>query len=253
MRNRLPKQHYPRAPISEAVIDLRAELPPELSVATLQKVGEGEAEREAYPDRNALLHEQFQIAPGIGSSSVRHEAGFRFGSADGKYVYQARIDGFTLSRLQPYENWEKFRTEAQRLWARYREVAQPVRVTRLAVRYINRIEVPLPLDDFAQYFRTFPEVSSDLPQGLAGYFMQLRMPLDDVKCAATINQTVLDESSGVAPPSDVVTILLDIDIFRTAELPTDDEGIWSVMEQLREEKNQVFEASITPKTRELFQ
>jgi len=49
-----------------------------------------------------------------------------------------------------------------------------------------------------------------------------------------------------------VTILLDIDVFRTAELPVDDEEIWKVMEQLREEKNQVFEASITPRARELF-
>jgi len=249
MSTRLPKQHYPKAPITEAVIDLRAELSPELSVAALQNVMESEAD---YPTRTALLQEEFQFAPGIGSSTARHEAGFRFVSANEKYIYQARIDGFTLSRLKPYEDWDTFRAEAQRLWFRYREVAKPIRVTRLALRYINRIEIPLPLNDFAEYFRTFPEVSTDLPQGLAGYFMQLRMPLDAAKAAATINQAVLDESSGLQPRHDLVTILLDIDVFRTAELPVDDEEIWKVMEQLREEKNQVFEASITPRARELF-
>ncbi len=252
MSNRLPKQHYPNAPITEAVIDLRVELPPELSVAMLQTVFEGEGERAAYPEREALLREEFQFTVGVGASSTRQEAGFRFRSNDGKHVCQARIDGFTLSRLKPYEHWETFRAEAQRLWTRYKELAKPVKVTRIAVRYINRIEIPLPLNDFSDWFRTYPEVSSDLPQGLSGYFMQFRMPLDDAKGAAIINQSVLDESNGVPPSDAIVTMLLDIDIFRTAELPSEDVEIWALMDKLAEEKNQVFEASITEKTRELF-
>lgn len=251
MPDRLPKQHYPHAPITEALIDLRVELPPELAVAALGQMLEGdEAMKNAYPGKEALLREEFQFAPGIGASSMRQEAGFRYRSADGKYVCQARVDGFTMSRLAPYENWETFQPEAQRLWTMYRAIANPAKVTRVAVRYINRIEVPLPVKDFSEYFRTFPEVSSDLPQGLAGFFMQLRMDLNEAKSFAIVNQTILED---VKPGrDDIAPFLLDIDIFRTVELPTEDDEIWRLMDKLAEEKNQVFEASITNKTRELF-
>jgi uncharacterized protein (TIGR04255 family) len=52
-------------------------------------------------------------------------------------------------------------------------------ITRLVVRYINKIDIPLPVGDLKEYLRTFPEVSSDLPQGLSGYFLQLQIPQED--------------------------------------------------------------------------
>ena len=50
-------------------------------------------------------------------------------------------EGFTLSRLFPYENWEKFHNEAIRLWRVYSQLAKPVEVLRLGLRYVNRIPV----------------------------------------------------------------------------------------------------------------
>jgi uncharacterized protein (TIGR04255 family) len=163
MYNRLPKQHYRNAPITEAVIDLRVEVPADLGLKNLRDVLAEDAERERYPSKEALLLEGVQFArSGDGASTtstVRQEIGVRFHSTDGKYVFQARRDGFTLSRLSPYENWASFRTEARRLWNLYRATARPTRVLRAALRYINRINIPLPLNDFSEYFRTFPEVS----------------------------------------------------------------------------------------------
>jgi uncharacterized protein (TIGR04255 family) len=77
------------------------------------------------------------------------------------------LDGFAMSRLAPYENWNAVRDEARRLWDIYRSIAKPSKLIRLAVRYINRIDMPLPLGDFKDYLRTVPDVSPDLPQGLA--------------------------------------------------------------------------------------
>ncbi len=78
--------------------------------------------------------------------------------------------------------------------------------------------------------------------------MQVQLPLDDIQATAVINQTIV-------PPPDmgVVSIILDVDVFRSVAVPQDESEIWSYFETLHIYKNKVFEASITNKTRELFQ
>lgn len=242
--NSLPKQHYPNAPITEAVIDVRVEPTPGLTVARLEQL-----QTEAYPTREAMVSQGFQFGPGLAvARTTPQDIGFRFRSADGRNVHQARLDGFTMSRLKPYETWESFRDEARHRWQLYRELVHPRKVSRLAVRYVNRIEIPLPLDDFAEYFRTLPQVAPELPQALQSYAMQLQIPLPDLKSLAIINHILGPEQ--VQPEK--VAIVLDIDIFRTVDVPSHEDEIWAFMEKLGTTKNQIFEASITNKARELF-
>jgi uncharacterized protein (TIGR04255 family) len=247
MNTMSPQRHYQKPPITEAIIDLRVELPPDVGLTELSKAHGGEA---AYPTVEELhaAFGQMQVGPQVSAMASSKRVGYLFRSGDGKQIYQARLDGFTVSRLASYENWKALRDEARRLWDVYRSVAKPSKVLRLAVRYINRIDIPLPFKDFKDYLRTVPEVSPDLPQELAGYFMRLAIPLEDIKAVVLINETIIEPAS-----QNVVSVVLDIDIFRTADLPTDEEGIWAFFEELRVRKNSVFEACITDKARELFQ
>jgi uncharacterized protein (TIGR04255 family) len=242
------QRHYKNPPITEAIIDIRVELSPKFAVSGLNKAHNGlEGDYPTVQERHAAFG-QMQIGPQVSATAGSQHIGYLFRSCDDKQIYQARLDGFTMSRLAPYENWKALRDEARRLWDIYRSVAKPAKVTRLAVRYINRIDIPLPLKDFKDYLRTVPEVSPDLPQGLAGYFMQLTVPLEDIKSLALINETIIESAS-----ENVVSVVLDIDVFRTADLPADEENMWTFFEELRACKNHIFEACITDKTRELFQ
>jgi len=230
------------------MIDLRVELPEGTGVNELEKVHQGL--ESAYPARKDRILNEFQGQfgdQGAAAAARSIHVGFLFISRDEKQIFQARLDGFTMSRLAPYERWEPFRDEARRLWDVYRSVAKPTKLTRLAVRYINRLDLPLPVADLKDYLRTVPEVSSDLPQNLAGYFMQLRIPQEDVNSLLLVNQAIIDP----AKPG-VASVVLDIDVFRVDELPTNETGIWEFLEQLRVRKNDVFEACITNKARELF-
>lgn len=248
MSTMIAQGHYRNPPITEAIIDLRVELPPETGLTELNKTHGGQ--ETTYPTVEQLhaAFGQMQIGPRVSATAGSQHIGYLFRSEDGKQIYQARLDGFTMSRLAPYENWNALRDEARRLWDIYRSVVNPAKVVRLAVRYINRVDIPLPLKDFKDYLRTVPEVSPDLPQGLRGYFMQLAIPLQDIGSDALINETVIEPAS-----QDVVSVALDIDIFRSADMPTTEEGIWGFFEELRFRKNQVFEACVTDKARELFQ
>jgi uncharacterized protein (TIGR04255 family) len=115
------------------------------------------------------------------------------------------------------------------------------------VRYINRLDLPLPLEDFKDYLRTVPEVSSDLPQGLSGLLMQLAIPQEDIGALLLLNEALLP-----SPDPDTVSILLDIDLFRELETSIDEEELWRTLDQFRVRKNYVFEACITERTKELI-
>ena len=241
---------YPKAPITEAIIDLRVEPRAKLQLDELADLHDSEKQRYPRRERTFEAIGTMKLQPGISASASAEQVptGFRFTSADDKYVWQVRRDGCAVSRLPLYESWQPFRDEARRLWTLYRERTQPERCTRLAVRYVNRIDIPAERTELKEYFRTGPEVSPDLPQTLGGFFLQVQLPMDDLPGTAIINQTRI-------PPikPGVISVVLDIDIFRDTDVPTGEGEIWAFFEQLHVRKNDIFEASITPKTRELFE
>ncbi len=244
---------YASAPIIEAIIDLRVSPRIDLSADDVDDVHRGE--EEAYPQREDTIEAVGIMELGAGgaatASARQSRTGSKFSSEDGRYVWQARLDGFTMSRLAPYEHWTPFRDEARRLWTIYRERLEPEAVTRVAIRNVNRIDIPVSDAtrslDLHDYFRTLPDISPDLPQSIDQFFLRLSIPCESVHGKALINQTI------VPPPGEgVISVVLDIDLFCSESIPSDDEGIWRLFEQLREAKNEIFEACITPKTRELF-
>jgi uncharacterized protein (TIGR04255 family) len=244
------QRRYSREPITEAIIDIRVQAPEGLSADALERCQEGQ--RETYPERRAAKHARglFEFGPQLTSTATSSAqlVGYTFVSADQKQFFQAKLDSFTVNRLAPYCGWEAFRDEARKLWRVYQEVVRPQKVTRLAVRYTNRIDIPTANKvDLGEYLRTYPELAAGLPQRLDGFLLHLIIPYPDIKCTLVLQETLADP-----PGPGVVSVVLDIDLFRTDEVPADDEGVWGFFEQLRARKNEIFEACITERTKELI-
>lgn len=243
-----PGTGYPHPPITEAVIDIQCIAA--RSTEGLDKVNTGEA---SYTTVEKLFAARSQMVLGPDANAVATASaetiGYLFRSDDGLHICQARANGFTFSRLAEYTSWDEVSTEARRLWEKYRTIATPTSITRVALRYVNRLDLPLPVTDFSLYLRTAPQLSTDLPQGLSGYFMQLQLPMPHIQGACIINQTIIE------PPAkpNTVSVVLDIDVFRTSDFATNEAQLWEQLEQLRHEKNRVFESCITPEARRLFQ
>jgi uncharacterized protein (TIGR04255 family) len=237
---------YERPPITEAVIDIRVELPDQFKVETLDRIREKIA--TDYPTHEELNEIKGSFTLGASAKSIQRKLGYRDWSHDKMYVLQARMNGFTFSRMPPYEHWEPFRSEARRLWDIYWQVVKPARVSRVAIRYINRIDVPTIPIELSEYFRTFPEISRALPQTMSGYVMQLLIPQEDFG-----GMLSLIEATAPAPKEGVTSVNLDIDLFKegTGEFDSE-EKIWDLIEYLRDKKDEVFEGCITDKTRDLF-
>ena len=241
---------FPNAPITEALLDIRVQLPAEVNLAQLTTFFDSVKER--YPNKRE--RQSWQGGLKLGSAgdveviqSQGGPDGYLFTSSDGKQIVQARLDGFTFNKLKPYDRWETFRDEAQNLWQLYVKVAQPKQIIRTALRYINRIEVPLPMRDFKDYILTVPEIAGGLPQGLAKYLMQLVIPVPEIPATAIITEAM---EPTVVPTN--VPLIFDIDVFCLKPFAINDTEVWQAFEKLRDLKNDVFFKSITDKTKELF-
>jgi len=242
-------RHYPNAPITEAVLDLR--VPPTGGMAVNDLLEMRAGEEAAYPTAQPLMAimGQFVVGPVPSTSTVQQQTGVVFRRHDGRYIYQARLDGFTISQLPPYSEWKDFRTEASRYWARYQEIAKPTGVSRAGLRYVNRIDIPTEIEriEIDEYLLTAPKIAGELPQMMQQFFMQVALPFPGTECRATITETII-------PPSrpGVASVVLDIDTFREYSTPAAHDQAWKCLEELHDLKNRVFEACITDKARELF-
>jgi uncharacterized protein (TIGR04255 family) len=178
----------------------------------------------------------------------RGAEGFMFKSSDGQRVVQARQDGFTFNWLRPYDKWETFRDEARSHWESYRQLFRPEAVTRLGLRYINRIEAPLPFDDFRDFVNTAPDIAHGVPQGISALFMRLEIPDPKRALIAIVTETMEPPTEG----GKHLPLIFDIDIVRSATFEPTSPAIWETFEQMREYKNEIFFASVTERAKEMF-
>ncbi|OHB75842.1 MAG: hypothetical protein A2Z34_05435 [Planctomycetes bacterium RBG_16_59_8] len=246
-------EHFEKAPITEAVIDIRVEPSPGLRLPDLEKLHP--LISSAYPQKRA--HRAWEGILGTREDSVSMAskdhgvAWYSFWSADQRQVVAFRQDGFSFSRLRPYTRWEEFEPEAKRLWDIYARETKPLFVTRLALRYINVIDIPSQSFDMNEYFTQPPQAPKGAPRSVMENFLsRIRLRLPESDASATVTHALApktDKSVNITP------ILLDIDIFR--EVRSDrvyDASHWTGIASLRDIKNAIFESSLTERAKELI-
>jgi uncharacterized protein (TIGR04255 family) len=216
------QRHLTRAPITEALIDIRINLPQEIDIARLKTIHASISKE--YPQVKERVKGEFKfklVEKSVETTPVS-VYGFQYISSDGKQVVQARLDGFTFSRLKPYEIWENLRKEAYRLWEIYASLFSPERITRVALRYINCLEIPLlPSIEFKDYLVTPPEVPKELPQVINSFLTRVVIPIPSLGATAIIIQAF----EGTSDPS-IIPIILDIDVFREAQFNANGKDAW---------------------------
>lgn len=244
------QRHLTNAPITEAIIDFRVKLPSTFTSTEFLKATKDLS--NSYPKNEPIrrVKHTFGIEkdgkPFIAPPKDEGIQGYFFKSEDEKNITQFRLDGFTFNRLYPYTKWQSVITEAKRTWEIYNSIAAPEAVKRIAVRYINKIDIKLPIKDFNEYLAAPPTIPSSLPQELSQFLT--RMVISDGD--KTINLIQAMEQSTEAKK---VTLILDIDVYKSNESGFEMDTIWSQFQELHDLKNKVFFESITEKVAEIYE
>ncbi len=241
---------FPKAPITEALIEIKAQLPESVALPDLESL-HAQIKTE-YPDKKTRKRFEGKIEFKDEKEPIKtthiQEDGYLFSAADGKQVTQFRLDGFTFNRFRPYSRWEDLYQETKRLWEIYKNALKPLLVTQIAVRYINSIEIPLKSFDYDDYFTAVPRIPQTLPQILQHFFTRVVIPFLDQGATAVVIQT----PSGKQDPMNTA-ILLDIEVLSgEIKVVPEDQKIWEMLGRFRKIKNDIFFSHITEKTKELF-
>jgi uncharacterized protein (TIGR04255 family) len=244
---------FPNAPITEALIDLQVKMDDEFSLDRLKPIIE--ELQNSFPQRKdkSVHRQEIKIADGGNVNEMRsrtEQVGSVLHSEDQTEAVQIRVNGFTYSKLKPYESWDVFRDRARDLWQEYREIVKPVEVVRVATRFINRIELPKEdIVDFDDFFSTGIRIADGLPQGMTEFLFRIVVPSNDDRelyaiVMSTFEQTELDDP--------ILPYIFDIDVFKHGNFDPYSDEIWSVLKNMRDYKNEIFFLSMTDKARDLF-
>lgn len=245
------KMSYQNPPIREAVLDIKFNFGQQINTEALQELHSKISDK--YTKKEVIRSGQFTFQfsdKGQPSFDATNDGiiGIRCISTDLTEIVQMRVDGFTFSKLQPYHNWEDFITEAKRLLAIYHDFTKPEYANRIAIRYINAIDIKEKVFEVQDYFRMYTTIPESLPKKLLQFFSRVVIQDDGSENMAIINHTVEENTKKI----DTTTILFDIDVFlQNIKIMTVDE-IWPIADRLKDMRTRIFEGSITDKTRKLF-
>ena len=239
------------APITEALIDIQVTPREGLTFAELKDAIE--ATGWGYYVKNPISEGTFAFTLALEgkpeTAAESAQVGLRLHSADEKYVAQFRLNGFTLSRLPPYEKWENLVAEARRLWRVYVERLAPRRVVRIATRFINNLQLPLePGASFQTYIQKLVDIPEEAPQAVEAFFQRFRL-VDTASGARVILTLALDGLIAGKP----APVMLDVDAFIAVKKDPMNGELWTILERLRELKNHGFFGTITEQAAELYE
>ncbi len=232
-----------RPPIVEAVVDFDCDMPLGFDLGKQREVFT-EAVKEAYPTREVLYRADVTIegSPEGASSNVERGIGvLRFRSADRAQLVQYRDSGFTFNRLAPYTSFDDYSDEITRCWVQFVEVAKPVVLRRLRLRYINELSIPLHegMADYARYINCAAALADKSLK--SGEFLT-RINVADA--ATSLTGVVVSASRQHTATHAPVIVDIAVQTDMTCELSDLTTIRWS-LDLLRRFKNRIFASVIT--------
>jgi uncharacterized protein (TIGR04255 family) len=232
--------HLDKAPIVEAVLDIRVVPSVKWDEASLQ--AELKQRFPDFPKHEIMRETRFQLPPGKPAPVVEDFGcvGFKLRSSDNLHIVQFNKGSFVFSRLKPYEDWEQFSREALRAWAIYCELLKPSEVRRVGLRFINRIAIKQSKIELSDYYKYPPEPLKELNWPLSGYLHHDVMQVPETSYFVNVIKTVQNIPGEIG-------LLLDIDVFMENHFVYNELRIIECMEEMCWVKNKIFFGSLTEK------
>lgn len=240
---------YKRAPITEAVIEIRLE--DSLPEKVVEKIHNRLKKNYVLSER--ITSVGIMIDPRkkeIEKTPDEFEV-YKLSSVDHADIVQIKPNAMVCSRLAPYDGWANFELRARGNWEVWRKITKHIKIKRIGVRYINRIDIPfrkgdkLDVEDYLTVVPKYPE--PHLLTSFTNYTMQIVGPFSVEGFYFIINTNVVK-----SPLIDHFSIVLDLDLLTQGDIPQRNDKVWKMINRMREFKNNAFEMCITDKARELF-
>lgn len=206
--------------------------------------------KQEFPQKRQEKAFEISIAPQEGrvqQSLAGSLSKMQFVREDNSAMVQVGPDLLSVNVSAPYPGWETFDALIRKQFEIYRKAAQPNGFKRIGLRYINKIVFPTGGIETTEYFHYYPRLPETVAQMHGPFSMRVLHGYDD-------ERDVLNLQMGHLPPmGENLAIALDLDYYLakagSVELANGPEWVAKAHSRIEE----MFEACITDKTRELFE
>jgi uncharacterized protein (TIGR04255 family) len=167
---------------------------------------------------------------------LRDWQGYQLKSADGRYVVQFKRDGVVFSRTKEYENWETFTAAAKKVWKVFLELAAPLEIQRVGVRFINHFPDATP-ETMGEVLDEPPTCPANLP--LKEFVYQSTFTVPGHPFGVRVIKVMQPSTPGQPQSSG---LFLDDDVFTTTVIRNakDEAEVDGALTKMRWLKNKVF-------------
>ncbi len=234
-------------PIKEAVFDLKFK---EGNNLTQERIKDFcESLNDSFPAINEIFILQMQAKLEKGEhqnvQSSRQVNGYKLSNENRSFILQIRLDGFTLSKIEPYISWQELSKEARPVLERLSHAFPELNYKRAALRYINHFNLKFE-ESINAYFNILPIFPIELPQLLDSFFVRLVVPQKEPVELKSIIQLGIEP---IGDSDDHYKVIFDIDVYRESEYPAKKlDSLFSDFDRIREFKNNIFFTGLTEKT-----
>jgi uncharacterized protein (TIGR04255 family) len=234
---------YARPPVVEAVVGITFTDPvTDAALATVdRRFGKHYPVHQPADNISFVLDAVIQNGKSISHNaqkSVVH--GHRRSTVEMDEVSTLQPNAIAVAQLAPYKGWDAFIARVERDLGLYRRSTKFREIQRIGVRYINRIDLPAEGNVIEQekYLNVYPQVPDGLGPMLS-YSMEASFSLDDIGCVATLRTMPMP-----SPTLGHASFVIDLDVFAANNLPQSDAAVMSLLNNIRTEKNRIFELSV---------
>ena len=243
---------YKHPPITEAVIGISFSSP--IKQTAINSVNK--KFHVHYPHSQVVSNIDFDVAVELTNNQINKPTtkitkkdGHRLSTADMTQLLVLWPSSFTLSQLAPYPGWNQFFERFVRDWNMWKRVVGFQTISRIGVRYINRIDIPItePVIEYEKYLNVYPKLPDNLNPGHA-YAVQAALELKEIDCLLKINSAAVP-----SPILDHASFVIDLDISKESNPPQSDDDVYDLLNKIRVKKNEMFEACVSSRAKELFQ
>lgn len=235
---------FAKSPIVLAIIQIRYEKLEDFNTSEIKKIGN--EIKDIYPDVKESVLQNFRIDQDSEtkfSLDNKEINGVHFISKDGNNKLTVGNDKFTLEMHGTYVGWDNINIAFKKYWNLFCHDLGSLTLTGVSMRYLNRIDLPIETTDISKYFTTY--IYSNTGNHTFSQFQ--------TKYTSFINDNIIQVGHSLdLPIENKLPYFLDIDVIRLQKIENEIGIIWKIFEQLRAQKNAIFNDILTDEAKNLI-
>jgi uncharacterized protein (TIGR04255 family) len=212
--------------------------------------------KDEFPHRqqqNFVTMEVTQTSTGLTPNAQTGVDRLQFFRTDRSALVQVGPRLLSVNHLLPYGGWPSFKPLIAKVLDSYWEAAQPTGIRHIALRFINRIQLPPQYLKFEEYLHVYPNVPGGSDQMWQNWAQQVEIVRDELQALLVVQAGTQIKPSAHDTTKAQYAVMLDFVFVREAEEPLPRAAVPDWLETAHDEIEKMFFQSITPKCLELFE